>query len=59
MLELAGFIKTPAVDNSSKGLVTVAKARVKTGLVVFLAMLEQPNVLISNGQLLGPFTKGR
>ena len=42
---------------NSTGLVTAARARVKTGLVVYLAKLEQQNLLSINGQLLGPVTK--
>ena len=46
-----------AMDNSSIGLVTSARAGVKTGLVVYLAELEQQNLLCIIGQFLGPVTK--
>ena len=42
------------MDNSSTGLVTAARARVKTGLVVYLVGLEQLNWLSIFGQFLGP-----
>ena len=45
------------MDNSSTGLVTAARAGVKTGLVVYLARLEQQNFFSIIGQLLGQVTK--
>ena len=45
------------MDNSSTGLVTAARAGVKTGLVVYLARLEQQKLFILIGLLLGPVTK--
>ena len=45
------------MDNSRTGLVTVARAGVKTGLVVYLAVLEQQNWLSIFGQFLGLVTK--
>ena len=60
----AGF-ERGSMDNSSTGLVTAARAGVKTGLVVYLARLEQQNLfsIIGQylfsiiGQFLGPVTK--
>ena len=37
-----------SMDNSSTGLVTVARAGVKTGLVVYLARLEQQKLVKHN-----------
>ena len=46
------------MDNFSTALVTATRASVKTGLAVYLAELEQQNLLlITIGQLLGPVTK--
>ena len=46
-----------ATDNSSTGLVTAAKAGVKTGLVVYRVGLELQNWLSIFGQFSGPVTK--
>ena len=45
------------VNNSSIGLVTAARVRVRNGLDVYLAVLEHKKVLITNGSFFGPFTK--
>ena len=45
------------MDNSSTGLVTAARAGVKTGLVVYLAALEQQNLLSNMDQFLGLVTE--
>ena len=45
------------MDNFSTGLVTAARADVKTGLAVYLAELEQQNLCFVIGQFLGPVTK--
>ena len=37
------------MDNSSTGLVSAAKASIKTGLAVHLAELEQQNLFIAIG----------
>ena len=42
---------------SSTGLVTAARVGVNTGLVVYLARLEQQNLLSIIGQFLGQVTK--
>ena len=39
------FSHNQGTDNSSTGLVAAARAGVKTGLVVYLARLEQQNLL--------------
>ena len=41
----------------STGLVTAARARVKTGLAVYLAELGQQKLLMTIGQYLVPVTK--
>ena len=45
------------MDNSSTVLSTAARAGVKTGLAVYLAILEQQNLLSMIGQFLGLVTK--
>ena len=45
------------MDNFSAGLVTAARAGVRTGLAVNLAELEQQNLFRAVGQFLGPVTK--
>ena len=47
------------MDNFSSGLVTAAKASVKTGLAVYHAELEQQNMFIAIGQFLGRSLKGK
>ena len=43
--------------NSSRGLVTAAMARVKTGLAVYLGVIEEKNLLTANGLFLGSVTR--
>ena len=45
------------MDNSKTGLVTEARAGVKTGVVVYLVGLEQKKWLSIFGQILGPVTQ--
>ena len=45
------------MDNSSTGLVTAARAGVKTGLAVYLDALKQQNMMSIIGQFLEPVTK--
>ena len=45
------------MDNTSIGLVTEARVRVKTRLAVCHAKLEQQNLFRTNGQFLGPIEK--
>ena len=44
-------------DMDSTGLVTAARARVKTGLVVYLAVIGKQKLLRTIGQYLVPVTK--
>ena len=52
-----GIAETKTMDNSSTGLVTSARAGVKTGLFVYLARLKQQNLFSIIGLFLGPVTK--
>ena len=45
------------MNNFKTGLVTAARADVKTGLAVYLVELEQQNLFIAIGQFSGPVTK--
>ena len=47
-----------AMDNSSTGLVTATRARVKIGLAVYLSELRYQNWLSIFGQFLGPVKNG-
>ena len=42
------------MDNFSTELVTAPRVGVKTGLAVYLAELEQQNLLVTIGQFSGP-----
>ena len=55
--DVVSFPETPDTDPQWTRLVTAARAGVKTGLVVYLARLEQQNLLSIIGQFLGPVTK--
>ena len=50
-------LESQGMDNLITGLVTAALADVKTCLAVYLAELEQQNLLIAIGQFQGPVTK--
>ena len=54
----AGNHQAVFMDNCSTGLVTAARASVKTDLVVYLAELEQQNLSITIDKFLGLVTKG-
>ena len=51
--------KNEIMENFCTGLVTAARAGVKSGLAAYLAELEQQNMFIAIGQFLGRSLKGK